>query len=389
MDRTVQTVYSPERDGIERSATAEHFIYDLVNIFLEMRKTLITLLVAAMLVLAGCSAQSGGGGDATPESDAATTEAAADDRDDGTVSMYLSDERNAIDQFERLNVTVTAVSLQSAEARAEADVEANATADADADGASGEANASGEAGASLEAGWRTHAVDERSVDLTRLQGENATRLGNLSVASGEYAAVRLEVTEVEGTLKSGERVNVKLPSNGLVLTEAFTVGADGETAFVFDATVFEAGGSGKYVLKPVASESGTEQPIRLVDGGAAGASAAVEGGANASDTEANGNTSVGVNVTAGANASDDLAVEVVETSLSGVVVAITDAGEPVTGATVAVNGEVAGETDADGRVTVPLPEDPVADVTVDTGEATLETTIDLEKRLNAGADARS
>lgn len=362
-----------------------------------MRKTLITLLVAAMLVLAGCSAQPGIGGDATPESGATTTEAAADDTDDGTVRMYLSDERNAIDQFEHLNVTVTAVSFKSAEAEAEADAEADAEASAnaspEADGENGtvEANVSGdvEADASAEAGWRTHAVDERSVDLTRLQGENATRLGNLSVASGEYAAVRLEVTEVEGTLNSGERVNVKLPSNGLALTEAFTVGADDETAFVFDATVFEAGGSGKYILKPVASESGTEQSIRLVDDGAAGASAAVEGGANASDTEANGNTSVGVNVTAGANASDDLAVEVVETSLSGVVVAITDAGEPVTGATVAVNGEVAGETDADGRVTVPLPEDPVADVTVDTGEATLETTIDLEKRLNAGADARS
>jgi len=357
-----------------------------------MRKTLITLLVAAMLVLAGCSAQPGIGGDATPESGATTTEA-ADDTDDGTVRMYLSDERNAIDQFEHLNVTVTAVSFKSAEAEADAEASANANASPETDGENGtvEANVSGdvEADASAEAGWRTHAVGERSVDLTRLQGENATRLGNLSVASGEYAAVRLEVTEVEGTLNSGERVNVKLPSNGLALTEAFTVGADDETAFVFDATVFEAGGSGKYILKPVASESGTEQSIRLVDDGAAGASAAIEAGANASDTEASGNTSVGVNVTAGANASDDLAVEVVETSLSGVVVAIADAGEPVTGATVAVNGEVAGETDADGRVTVPLPEDPVADVTVDTGEATLETTIDLEKRLNAGADAQS
>lgn len=377
-----------------------------------MKKTLTVLLVATMLVVSGCSAQSGlGGGGATPEADGTATETTDEDRDSGTVRMYLSDERNAIDRFEHLNVTVTAVSFQSAEAEAEADADAsaNASADADANGSvdadngsadaaatgNATANASADAEADAEAGWHTREVDERTVDLTRLQGENATRLGNLTVAEGEYAAVRLEVSEVEGTLKSGERVDVKLPSGGLVVNEAFALDADGETDFVFDATVFEAGASGMYILKPVASESGTDRPIRLVEdasptaGANGSAAASASAGVNANTSGSDAQAGVGANVTAGANASGDLAVEVVEAGLSEVTVVITDAGEPVEDATVAVDGEVQGETDADGRVTVPLPEDPVVDVTVDTGEEILETTLDLEAQMNAGADSEA
>ena len=354
-----------------------------------MRKALTVLLVAAMLVVSGCSAQSGlGGGDATPEADGAATETTDDgDRDSGTVRMYLSDERNAIDRFEYLNVTVTAVSFRSAEAETEADASADANGNATAN-----ASADAEAEAEAAADWHTYEVDERTVDLTRLQGENATGLGNLSVPEGEYAAVRLEVSEVEGTLESGERVNVKLPSGGLVVDEAFAVGAGAETDFVFDATVFEAGGSGEYILKPVASESGTDRPIRLVEDARPSAGANAGGNASASasaSAEASGSDVVGTNVTAGANASGDLAVEVVEAGLSGVTVAITDAGEPVEGATVAVDGEVQGETNADGHVSLPLPEEPVVDVTVDTGEETLETTVDLEAHLNAGGGANA
>ncbi|MEF8842569.1 MAG: hypothetical protein V5A62_13240 [Haloarculaceae archaeon] len=59
------------------------------------------------------------------------------------------------------------------------------------------------------------------------------------------------MTGVNGTLKSGEEVD-----------------------FVFDATVFDAGKPGRYVLKPVASESGTDVPIREITRGAGGVTSA-------------------------------------------------------------------------------------------------------------------
>lgn len=368
---------------------------------MTMRTERAVLLVVMVLLLAGCSTQTDVGGSPTAEPDGGTPTAAGDAAGDGTVYVYLSDEPNAIDRFEHLNVTVTAVSFRAG-GDVEGDARAGANADASAEAGTGSAavaadatvDASADAGAEAEAGdgWLTHPVESRSVDLTRLRGDYATALGGLTVPAGGYTAVRLHVSAVEGTLTSGESAAVKLPSGGLTLHQSFAVGAGTETDFVFDATVFEAGKSGKYVLKPVASESGVDRPIRLVDAGAdADAGVDVEAGGNDSadagvDVGANATvpadgTGSGVDVTAGANVSEDVAVEVVEAGLSGVTVAITEAGDPVAGAAVAIDGEVAGETDADGRVTVPLPEDPVVEVTVETDEGVMRTTLDIDAYL--------
>ncbi|WP_435123738.1 DUF4382 domain-containing protein [Halobaculum sp. D14] len=196
---------------------------------------------ALMLLLAGCSGgltgpSGSGGGDGT-----------------GTVNFYVSDQQNAIDQFEHLNVTVTQVTLVRAEGAA------NSSTDGDAD-----ANATAEAGAD---GQVTYDVSNVTVDLTELQGANASKLGSFGVPDGQYDKVFVYVSDVDGTLTSGESVRVKLPSSKLQITKQFTVGNGEEVDFVFDISVFKAGNSGKYVLKPVVSQSGTGDQVEIRETG--------------------------------------------------------------------------------------------------------------------------
>ncbi|MCD2200555.1 DUF4382 domain-containing protein [Halobacterium sp. KA-4] len=363
-----------------------------------MKRTAASLLVAALVMLAGCA-----GGIAGPNG------AQTADGESGTVQFYVSDEQNAISQFEHLNVTVTSVGFaqtSAADANASAsgewevesesenglelavdgnvtagenatvtlthdgaavanstivvsadDTETTVTTDADgtatvqvpADAEEFMVEAEtdsdseyGESAASLEfayesesesddegdAEWIEHEVDNRTVDLTELQGANATFLGNMSVPAGEYEKVFVHVGEVEGTLKTGEQVNVKLPSQKLHLNEDFTVNQSSDVDFVFDITVFEAGNSGKYILKPVASESGTDVPIERVD---------VEADEEEAELEANfvGNVSAGENAT----------------------VRVTQNGDPVENATVTVNEDVVVTTDANGTASVSVPAD--------------------------------
>jgi len=116
-----------------------------------------------------------------------------------------------------------------------------------------------------KAGWVTYDVDNRTVDLTELRGENATRLANLSAPSGTYTTVFVYVSDVHGVLKNGEEVRVKLPSQKLQLHTTFEIGANASAEFVYDIAVHKAGNSGKYILKPNIAESGTDVPIRDVD----------------------------------------------------------------------------------------------------------------------------
>jgi len=221
-------------------------------------KTGVALAAALLLVLAGCTG--GVGPNSNDAGDGATTTGGAEDVDGdaetealdpsnadadgeaGSVTFYLSDA--PIETFEHLNVTVTQVGLQRA----------------------GDGNTSNTSNASNESGgWVEYDVDDRTVDLTELQGPNATSLGVLSAPAGNYTKVFVHVSEVEGILETGEEVNVKLPSQKLQINSAFTVSANSSTSFVFDISVFEAGNSGKYILKPVVGESGTDDDVEIRD----------------------------------------------------------------------------------------------------------------------------
>lgn len=116
-----------------------------------------------------------------------------------------------------------------------------------------------------QARWITRDFNDTTVDLTELQGANATLLENLSMPAGEYTQVRLVVSDINATLTDGSDQRVKLPSERLKLITPFTLGSGDTVNFVFDITVQKAGNSGKYILQPVAGESGTEQEIDRAD----------------------------------------------------------------------------------------------------------------------------
>lgn len=218
-----------------------------------MRQTLTVALVVVVL-LAGCSA--GPGGDATtatetPTSDGtgATTTSAGDSTDDGTqtadgssgdgasddsgVDFYISDRPNAISDFDRLDVTVTKVGIHRA----------------------GNGSAGGE--------WLEYDANA-TVDLTRLLGANASKIGSLDLPNGTYTKVFVYVSDTSGEMNGTDK-RVKLPSGKLQLNKGFTVGQGESPRFVFDIAVHEAGKSGKYILSPVVSESGTGDEVRIRD----------------------------------------------------------------------------------------------------------------------------
>ncbi|MFK8212588.1 DUF4382 domain-containing protein [Haloferax volcanii] len=390
-----------------------------------------------MVVLAGCAGGAGTMTETQTDGSAdATTTTSSDGGDDaartGTVNFYVSDEQNAIADFEHLNVTIERVTLIRASGDADSETEAD-TDDAEADNETGaetetetdtandtdaEANASVEveieanatanttngsastngsvdadADADSEADIETeeaddandtdaaegessvaYEVDNATVDLTELQGENASLVGEYDVPEGNYTKVFVHVSDVNGTLKTGEQVNVKLPSNKLQLNTDFEVGNGESVDFVFDITAFEAGNSGKYILKPVVSESGTDVPITKVGAGAeadAEAEAAVDAGENETDeagenaeSDAEGGLSVSFdgNVSAGENAT----------------VVVTRNGTPVENATVTINGEAAGETDADGELGVAIPDERDVTVVAVDGESEAEAEFEFE-----------
>ncbi|ELZ98391.1 DUF4382 domain-containing protein [Haloferax sulfurifontis] len=395
-----------------------------------------------MVVLAGCAGGAGTMTETQTDGSADATTTASSDGGDaartGTVNFYVSDEQNAIADFEHLNVTIERVTLVRADGDAEAeadggdaetetetetdaetdtdaatdaDAEANASveveieANATANTTNGSASTNGSVGADADADADaeteepadandtdaaegessvTYEVDDATVDLTELQGENASLVGEYDVPEGNYTKVFVQVSDVNGTLKTGEQVDVKLPSNKLQLNTDFEVGNGESVDFVFDITAFEAGGSGKYVLKPVVSESGTNVPITTVGAeetadADAEAEAEAEADANAgveaaenetgddgerAETDAEGNLTVSFdgNVSAGENAT----------------VVVTRNGTPVENATVTINGETAGTTDADGELGVAIPgERDVTVVAVD-GEAETETEFEFE-----------
>lgn len=414
------------------------------------RNVIRSALLAALVLLAGCTGgMTGGTGVSTTDStETVTTTAAseqtetADASERGRVNFYVSDERNAISQFERLEVTVTKVGLARATSSAGSDATA-ATNGTDATAAgTGTASANGTAATPNTSAeeWTTYDVENRTVDLTELRGANATKLSTFEVPNGSYEAVSLSISDVDATLKSGAEADVKLPSERLRLNSQFVVGADESVDFVFDVTAFEAGNSGRYVLKPVVSESGTDVPIEDVDekdddekddergesddlnaafvgNVTAGANAGVEVTQNGSAvenatlsvdgevvarTDANGTAAVPVPADAeefevevradddevelsreltGESAEDDaLEVELEDENVTDgeATVVVTREGDPVGNATVEVDGEVAGQTDADGRLDVAVSAGAEVTITVRTDGATATVELDVE-----------
>jgi hypothetical protein len=206
-----------------------------------MKKYLIIITVVVLLaaLTSGCALEAGQSpGEATQGQETAsltnqtTTTAAmpaASAEDEMNFRLLVSDEVNAIEEFQTLNVTISRIGVHQG-------------------GGSGN--------------WTEwDLVPSVTVNLTELQGEKATEIWNVALKEGSYNKVFIYVDNVTGILKNdieGE-ATVKLPGGKLQISRSFDVTEDGMTEFVFDITVIKAGNSGKYILKPQIAESGPHQ----------------------------------------------------------------------------------------------------------------------------------
>jgi len=343
-----------------------------------------------MVLLAGCSG--GLSGAPTDDGDAGPQSAGT-----GTVTFYISDQPAAIEDFEHLNVTITKVGFQQAgsgDDAEERDDETNETAvpeDDEKDGADAEVGTAPPSTATTDpvtetpesepsedetpdldeddakdddddgesGGWVEYEVDNRVADLTELRGANATMIDRFDLPNGTYNKVFVHVSDVNATLTTGEQVNVKLPSSKLQINERFTLENGSEVDFVFDIAVHKAGNSGKYILRPVISESGTDVPIRDVD---ADDDDDREDDEREDERESSLNATFVGDVAPGGNAT----------------VEVTSEGESVADAQVFVNGERVGKTDTDGRLTFEVPDGEELAVKIRSGEAEAELEMEFE-----------
>jgi len=213
--------------------------------------------------------------------------------------LLISDDVNAIGDFESLVVTITSVGVHKA----------------------------GEDG-----GWQLgFPPDTEELDLVPLQEENAQEIWDGTLPDGEYTMVFVYVSAVSGTLNNGDPVEVKLPSDKLHINTHFSIPEDSPVSFVFDLSVVAAGSeqSGiKYILKPVVGESGPNREFTEVR---------PERGRERERLrlELEGDIAPGETVT----------------------LVVTFEDEPVAGAEVEVNGEEIGTTEDDGTISFTIPED--------------------------------
>jgi len=146
---------------------------------------------------------------------------------EGNFVFLVSDEVNAISDFEKLSLSISKVSL----------------------------HLGGDEEKKIE-----FKPEVQMVDLTDLQGNRAQEIWRGDVPEGEYIKVFLEVSQVSGILwDSGEEVDIKLPSSKLQISKPFRVESGEVTNFVYDLTVVKAGKSGQYILKPQIGQSGADQ----------------------------------------------------------------------------------------------------------------------------------
>ncbi len=153
---------------------------------------------------------------------------------EGNFIFLISDDVNAIGDFQNLNISISKIGLQ----------------------------AEGE-----DSQWIEINPKVEVVDLTLLQGDKAQEIWRGDVPEGQYTKVFIYVSNVSGTLKAtGESISIKLPSNKLQISKSFSVTSGSVVNFVYDVTVIKAGKSGQYIIKPQVGGSGADQSFEKIDG---------------------------------------------------------------------------------------------------------------------------
>jgi len=151
--------------------------------------------------------------------------------------FWISDENNAITDFERLDVIISEIGVhQSGESATWHTLKPNPNPDQDV---------------------------APGLNLRPLEGAKALVIWEGTLPAGDYTKVFIYVEDedITGVLLGGETADVKLPSNKLQISKPFTISDDSAVEFVYDITVVKAGKSGRYILKPQIAQSGADQDI--------------------------------------------------------------------------------------------------------------------------------
>ena len=150
---------------------------------------------------------------------------------DGNFAFLVSDDPGDINDFENLDVTILEVQLQPV--------------------------------GSTE--WLKLTPEIDTVDLTQLQGEQYQEIWRGHVPAGQYARVRIYVSEVKGELEStGQAIDVTVPGGIVHMLIPFEVTVDMVTIYTFDITVVGTNNDGTYMLKLQINESGARQEPKLL-----------------------------------------------------------------------------------------------------------------------------
>ncbi len=148
----------------------------------------------------------------------------------GNFAFLVSDDINAIADFDNVMVTIDKVGLLKSDDSAK---------------------------------WMEFVPEVKEFDLAQLPGEKTQELWRGDVPQGNYSKVMIYVSKVTGTLKATkETISIKLPSNKLQLSLPFQVKANEVTSFTYDLTVMSTGKGQvetRYHLKPQIAESGVSQ----------------------------------------------------------------------------------------------------------------------------------
>jgi hypothetical protein len=153
---------------------------------------------------------------------------------DGNFVFLVSDEVNAIADFESVIVGIDRIGLQRKD----------------------------------DGKWIEFRPEIDQVDLTKVPGDAVQEVWRGNIPAGEFRQVFVYVDNVTGTLKATGRVtDIKLPSNRLHLSVPFAIADDAVTSFTYDMTVFATGNprNPRYMLKPQVGGSGADQQPRGQD----------------------------------------------------------------------------------------------------------------------------
>lgn len=247
--------------------------------------------------------------------------------------LLISDDRNAIGDFQSLVVTISRIGVLPAVASSPTP-EATTTPSPTATPASTPSPTPTPISEERER-WFEFVPEVTQIDLVELQGENAMEIWGGHIPQGRYLKAFIYVESVVGTLQNGQVVSVKLPSGKLQISKPFDVSADGTVNFVFDITVVAAGSEKdptglKYILLPQLAQSGHDQPFHEVN----------QEHVRQEKEKAKGK----LNLTL-----DGEAVPGATVTLT-----VTYRGQPVAGATVTLNDAPVGTTDSQGKLSLTI-----------------------------------